>query len=243
MKDKVIQLLVVLVVLGAFAVGMLYGKLTIYEQGGTGGGSGTQNAAAPVGDNQPPPPEVTELDDATWQELLTDGAAVLGDESAEVTIVEFTDYQCPFCARYYTDTYSTIMSDYVDTGKVKYVFRDLPLSFHQNAKPASLAARCAGDQNKYFEMHDRIFEGQEEWSSGDPVEIFAGYAGEIGLNVSTYNSCYENDNHGAVIDADVALATKVGATGTPTFFINGSKLVGAQPTATFQNLIDTALGE
>ena len=136
-----------------------------------------------------------------------------------------------------------IVSDYVDTGEVKYILRDLPLSFHPNAKPAAMAARCAGDQGQYWEMHDKIFQGQEEWSKGGADEVFAGYARELGLNMGEYNSCYEDEVHAAAIDADLALAAKVGASGTPTFFINGVKLVGAQPITAFQAAIDEALGE
>jgi protein-disulfide isomerase len=155
--------------------------------------------------------------------------------------VEFTDYQCPFCKQAYETTYPQIMSEYVDVGKVRYLIRDLPLSFHPNAKPAALAARCAGDQGKYLEMHDTLFTNQEEWINlSDPGEEFKGYAQELGLS-GEFASCYDEDRYGDVIDDDVALANSVGATGTPTFFINGKPLIGAQPYSAFQAAIEAEL--
>ena len=245
MKDKLIPFFVALVVIGAFVVGNLYGKVTLYEKGLVLG-SETGNAAGQAVGNQPsqpqeaPAPQVIVGDQ--WDELLADAAIVKGDENADVTLVEFTDYQCPFCARFYSQTYDQLMKDYVDTGKVRYIMRDLPLSFHPNAKPAALAARCAGDQGKYFEMHDMLFETQAEWQGlADVTEAFSGYAADLGLNGASFSSCVSNGDHNDAIDADVALAGKVGATGTPSFFINGEKLVGAQPYATFQATIDAAL--
>jgi protein-disulfide isomerase len=248
MKDKLVPFLVMIVVVGAFILGNLYGKVTVYEKGGVAGantGSTATGNTAPVADpNQPAaPPPVTELTGDQWDEMLAKAEYSKGADGAAVTVVEFTDYQCPFCGRYYTDTYSQLMKDYVDTGKVRYITMDLPLSFHPNAKPGALAARCAGDQDKYWEMHDILFEKQAEWSEGsDAKDKLVGYAGDIGLNVSTFTSCYDDGTHNAAIDAAVAYAQSVGANGTPTFYIEGKQLVGAQPYSAFQTALDEALG-
>lgn len=241
-KDKLVPALVVMVVVAAFAVGMLYGKVQVYEKN-LGSGGGTQQAAA--GDPQAPqaPPEEAPLTEEQWDKLLAGAEFVKGDDDAPITMVEFTDYECPFCTRYYTETYGQIMKDYVDTGKVRYITRDLPLSFHPQAKPAALAARCAGDQGKYYEMHDLLFENQTSWSTGNAAEAFEGYAREIGLNVSQYTSCYEANTHNEAIDADLALAQEMGIGGTPSFVIEGDKLIGAQPYTAFQALLDRKLGE
>jgi protein-disulfide isomerase len=243
MKDKLVPFLVALVVIGAFAVGLLYGKVSVYEDGAVAGTKADNAAAVPAaGDAVAPPPEITTLTDEQWQEIVADPVAVKGEQNAAVTMVEFTDYQCPFCARYFIDTYGQIESNYIDTGKVQYLVRDLPLSFHANAKPAAIAARCAGDQDAYFEMHDKLYETQAEWSNtADPTEQFSGYAADLGLNQSTFGTCYSSGEYDAAVDEELALAAKVGASGTPTFFINGEKLVGAQPYTAFEAAIEAAL--
>ncbi len=240
MKDKLVPFLVALVIIAAFAVGLLYGKVTVYEQGG--GNKVAQGGNQPTTETQPVPEEKTQLTEEEWAEVISKAEMVKGSDSAKVTIAEFTDYQCPFCSRYYSDAYLSIMKDYVDTGKVKYMLFDLPLSFHPNAKPAALAARCAGDQGKYFEMHDQLFLNQDEWSEeSDPKTKFQAYAKTIGLNLTKYDSCVTEAKFTQAIDDSSALAAKVGANGTPTFYVNGKQLVGAQPYSEFQKAIEEAL--
>lgn len=242
MKDKVIPVLVVLLVAAAFAVGLLYGKVSVYEKGATK--AAVQEAAA--GDTAQAPqaiPTEGPLTDDQWNKVVAGAALVKGDKDAKVTVVEFTDYQCPFCERYFTETYTQLEKDYIDTGKIRYIMRDLPLPFHPNAKPAALAARCAGEQDKYWEMHDVLFAKQSEWSEGEPKEKFSGYAKDLGLNANQFASCFDDGKYNEAIDADAALASEVGASGTPTFMINGEKIVGAQPLNVFKQAIDKALGE
>lgn len=246
LKDKLIPALVVLLVVASFVIGMLYGKVSVYERLGTGnlaqngGGTGNNQPTQPTQPNAPEAP--VQLPDDQWKQIVDGAVAYKGNQKAKVTIVEFTDYQCPFCSRYFNDAYKQIISKYVDTGKVRYVARDLPLSFHPNAKPAALAARCAGDQKKYWEMHDLLFQKQTEWSDiSDPQAKFVEYAGTLGLNGNTFTSCFSSDKFGAAIDADTDLASTVGAGGTPTFYINGKQLVGAQPFSAFEAAIEAAL--
>ena len=239
MKDKLVPVLVALVVVAAFAMGLMYGKLSVYEKGGVAKGGETGDAQ-PTNQAQGPE-EPVQLTDSLWQELLAAKGQEKGEASAKVTIVEFTDYECPFCGRFVTDTYGKIMDDYVKTGKVKYALFDLPLPFHANAKTAALTALCAGDQGKYWEMHEKLFSTQEAWSSGDPKTKFQAYAKEIGLNTSKYDKCVTDGQFNQAIEDSTALAQKMGANGTPTFYINGKQLVGAQPYSEFQKVIDEAL--
>lgn len=226
-------------------IGAAFWTGTLYQQvKGLKGGSNSAVAGTGTGGSAPAqeaPRAVLEGDE--WEELLKDPAATLGDSSAKVTIVEFTDYQCPFCQRAFQDTYPQIKEKYVDTGKVFYVTRDLPLAFHGNAEPAALAARCAGDQGKYLEMHDKLFDNQDEWIVGEPGDKFAGYAGELGLDGGSFASCYGEEKFSEEIANDLALAGRVGATGTPTFFINGIQVVGAQPISAFEQVIEAELSK
>ena len=242
-KNNLMQIvLTVLLVGAAFAIGSMWTELKLTKAGKAGTNQPAQNQAAPNG--QAAPEQITQLTDEQWQEVLKDPAAVLGKDNAKVTMVEFTDYQCPFCEKYYTQTYGQIMKDYVETGKVKYVMRDLPLPFHPFAHAAAEAARCAGEQEKYVKFHDELFKNQAAWvAAKDPTDLFSGYAVKLGLKKSGFDSCVKNGDMKAAVDADLALAGKVGAGGTPTFFINGKILVGAQPYSSFKAAIDVALGE
>lgn len=237
-QERLIAVLTIALVGASFFLGYFYGQLTILRDG-------SQPSRALADDSAPqaaaPAPEAGPLSDSDWQDLLVSPAAAKGPEDAAVTIVEFTDYQCPFCSRHFQQTDSLIQENYVETGKVRYIARDLPLSFHANAHAASQAARCAGDQNKYWEMHDMLFNEQQAWSTGDPTEQFSNFAQDIGLDVATFDNCLSSEKYKDAVDADLALASRVGASGTPTFFINGIPLVGAQPYAAFEAAIDAAL--
>ena len=243
-QDKLIPVMTVALIAAAFFLGNLWGKVQIYEGGSTpsraAAGTPTDGSGDAAGALPAPAPEGP-LSEELWNEIITDPVYAFGEESASVTMVEFTDYQCPFCKRHFDETHSQVLSDYVNSGQVRYLFRDLPLSFHANAKPAALAARCAGDQGKYLEMHDKLFEMQDNWSNGSADEAFKGYASDLGLNTGTFDTCYDNGTYNEAIDAELALAAKVGASGTPTFFVNGTKIVGAQPFSAFQAAIDAAL--
>ncbi len=172
----------------------------------------------------------------------TDDARVLGDLDAPVTIVEFSDYQCPFCARHFQQTWPQLKTDYIDTGRIKYVFKDFPItSIHPEAPKAHEAARCAGDQDAYWALHDRLFLGQEEWAGNqDHVTVFKGYAAELGLDQGAFDACLDGGRNAANVSADVREGRSLGVTGTPTFFVDGYPLVGAQSIEVFQQAIDLA---
>lgn len=173
-----------------------------------------------------------------------DDDAILGNPDAKVTIIEFSDYQCPFCRRFWTDTLPQLKSQYIDTGKVRLVYRDFPLTFHPMAQPSAEAAECAGDQDKYWQMHDKIFAEQVKLGDGTvqyTLNDLKRWGGQIGLNTGEFNSCLDSRKHQAEVEKDFAAGGASGVSGTPSFFVNGKLIVGAQPFAQFQQLIDSEL--
>lgn len=205
--------------------------------------SGSASSGAVVANN-PAPTLPSEPSEPERVQVSLDGAAgVKGEENAPITIVEFSDYQCPFCERFYSQTLPSMLSDYVESGKVKLVFKDLPLPFHPNADNAAVAARCGGEQGNYWGMHDELFGNQESWVSlPDPSETFAGYATKIGLDGGKLKDCMKSGKFDKVIQENVREANKVGLSGTPSFVINGLSVVGAQPYQVFQQVLDQELG-
>ena len=158
-------------------------------------------------------------------QVSADDDAVKGSADAPVTIIEFSDFQCPFCARFYSQTLGEIDDKYIKTGKVKLVFRDFPLSFHQNAQKAAEAAECAEEQGKFWEMHDKLF------------------AKDLGLDSAKFDECLVSDKYASEVQKDFKDGQGAGISGTPSFFINGVKLVGAQPFSAFQQVIEQELNK
>lgn len=178
------------------------------------------------------------------QDIPIGDAYTLGDPEAPVTIVEYTDFQCPFCRRHFEETFSQIVENYVDTGTVRYVFKDFPLtSIHPQAREAAQAARCAGDQAAFLGMHDLLFERQDAWSNRTPTDIFIGYAEELGLDEATFDECLTSEKYAEAVDADLQEGAALGITGTPAFFLNGYPLSGAQPYSVFVQAIDSLLAQ
>lgn len=168
---------------------------------------------------------------------LIDDDAIKGDENAPVTIVEFSDYECPFCQRFWEQTLPQIEEKYIKTGKVKLIYRDFPLGFHANAQKAAEAAECSGEQGKYYEMHDKLF---AEGVSGG-VSAFKQYAADLKLDTKTFNECLDAGKMRAEIQKDSADGQSLGVSGTPAFFINGKEVVGAQPFSVFEQIIEAEL--
>jgi protein-disulfide isomerase len=171
-----------------------------------------------------------------------EAALILGDPDAPVTIVEYSDYQCPFCAQYTSDTWSRLKAEFVDTGRVRYVFKDFPLiNIHPQAPKAHEAARCAGEQGSYWEMHDLLFVGQAEWAGyPDHLTVFKRYAAGLGLDAATFDACLDSGRWAEAVNADLSEGARLGVRGTPSFFVDGYPLVGAQPYETFQYAIELA---
>src|SRR5262249_6614274 len=154
--------------------------------------------------------------------------------NAPVTIVEFSDFLCPFCRRA-QPTLSAIEKRYGD--KVRFAFRDYPLEqLHPGATRAAEAARCATDQGKFWPYHDRLF--QKATASPDDLKT---YAGEVGLDVAKFNECFASGKHAAAVQKDMHEGSRLGIGGTPAFFINGRMVSGAQPLEAFAQIIDDEL--
>jgi protein-disulfide isomerase len=168
-------------------------------------------------------------------ELSVDGAPSKGPAKAPVTIVEFSDFHCPFCKRV-LPTLAQIESRYGD--KVRLIFRDFPIdNLHPEASKAHEAARCADEQGKFWAYHDKLFAGPAKSSP----EIFKGFAKELGLNVTAFESCLDSGKYQAAVKKDIEEGNRAGVTGTPAFFINGRMISGAQPLESFVRVIDDEL--
>ncbi|MEE8423220.1 MAG: DsbA family protein [Thermodesulfobacteriota bacterium] len=191
------------------------------------------------GPAQPPTPSASEAS--------IDDDPILGDVDAPVTLIEFSDYKCPFCARFYRDTLPRIKKDYIEKGKVRYVFRDFPiLSIHPQAQKAAEAAQCSGDQGAYWEMHDRIFENQQAMK----IEDLKGHAEKLSLNMEDFNKCLDEGKYAEEVKKDIQAGQKAGVRGTPSFIlgkttkdgkVNGRFIRGAQPYQAFKVAIDALL--
>lgn len=198
----------------------------------------TAPAAAPAA----PPPDVRNVP------LSVKGRPSRGDDGARVTLVEFTDYQCPVCARHARESSPRILEEFVETGKVRYVVMDLPLeTIHKSAFKAAEASRCAGDQGKFWEMHDRLFEQQRS------LEPWSAHGEALGLDLAGFQQCLDSGRHAAGIRQDMAEAQRLGARGTPTFLlavtdaddssqVRGLSLIpGSRPFVAFKGDIERAL--
>jgi protein-disulfide isomerase len=168
---------------------------------------------------------------------LGDGQ-VLGEETAPLTLVEFTDYQCPFCRKFQTETFGRLKKAYIDSGKLRFVNRDLPLPMHQNALKAAQAARCASEQGKFWELRDLLI------SNGDNLgrEAILGYSKKLSLDMERFQQCFDGNKYSAEIQRDISEANAAGITGTPTFVlgktakdsVEGVRLDGAFPYTDFE---------
>lgn len=233
---------VIISVLGAIAIftaGIFLGQFlstgAILGRAGREGSPGASPAVAPDQLAQPEAPAGKPIEEAGGVGTLP----VKGNEDAPVTIIEFSEYQCPFCGRYSRETLPQITEDYIETGKVKYYFRDFPLSFHQYAQKASEATRCANDQGKFWEYHDQVFENQATLNEDNLKE----WAADLGLDADQFNDCLDEGQFEQVVKKDLADGQTAGVRGTPSFFINGQVLRGAQPYEEFKKVIDEALAE
>jgi len=185
-------------------------------------------------------------------QVSLDDDPVKGNPDAPLTIVEFSDFQCPFCQRFFQQTLPLIEENYIDTGKVKFVYRDMPLyNLHPNVGAVHIASECADEQGKFWEYHDTIFENQSVWQSLVPAEIQATlkqYASDLGLNIAEFNACIQSQVIADEITKDLSEGQRYGVTGTPAFFIGNEengfvKVVGAQPFVVFQSVIDNQINQ
>lgn len=182
----------------------------------------------PVQDAAPPAEVKVEIGDSP----------VKGADDAPVTMMEFADFQCPFCGRFYSDTLPAFQESYIDTGNVKFVFKHFPLdSIHPQAVPAALASECAKEQGKFWEYHDIIFQNQQLLSG----ENYERWAVQLGLDKTKFNDCYDSQKYLSRVASDVQQGNSAGVRGTPGFLINGQLVSGAQPFSVFQQIIEAEL--
>ena len=177
--------------------------------------------------------------------VSVDDDPVLGNANAKVTIIEFGDYQCPSCRLFWREIEPRLKKEYVDTGKVKLVFRDFPIKeIHPDATAAAMAAQCAADQGKYWEYHDRLFREQDK-GTDDVVRFKAAdlkkWGAAIRLDAAAFNACIDSARYQDEVAKDYADGIAVGIQGTPTFFINGRFVGGAQSFPVFKKIIDEEL--
>ena len=194
--------------------------------------------AQTLGDNQSavqgpvaaPTPEYTRYD------IPFDGFPSLGPADAPIVLVEFSDFQCPFCKSFHDETYRQLLAAY--PGKIRFVYRHLPLtSIHPEAFPSAEASMCANEQNVFWEYHDKLFENQDSLGR----DLYMQTATDLSLDAAMFEECLNAEKYKDLIQQDLEFAINLGIRSTPTFFINGIPLVGAQPLETFKQLIDKEL--
>ena len=172
-------------------------------------------------------------------EVDADSFRSMGQADAPVVVTEFSDYLCPACASVEQSLIPELIEQYVETGKVRFVYREFPLeSLHPNAPKASEAAICAGKQDKYWEMHEKLFATSAEWESGDPIAKFKGYAEELGLDSATFDECLDSGEGATVVKGDQLAGQMAGVNATPYFFINELPVRGGLPIQTLGQVID-----
>jgi len=176
-------------------------------------------------------------------------AAIKGNENAKLTIVEYSDFQCPFCGRFFSNTLPELKKNFIDTGKVKFAYKHFPLPFHTEADEAAESSECAKEQKKFWEMHDWIFTNSALWigKSGDSLkQVFVDGASSVGLDASKFESCYDSGKYRSIVQQHAAEGNKDGVSGTPTFLIGNeedgyTQVVGAQPYSVLEQVINAAL--
>jgi protein-disulfide isomerase len=212
---------------GIFVLGMFTHSKVASNEGGGG-----QPAVVAQPTAAGPTPTVGPVD------VSVDDDPALGPADAPVTIVEFSDFQCPYCARFQTETLPQIIQNYGD--KVRFVYRDFPLtSLHANALKAAEASECADDQGAYWKYHDLLFQNQ---SALDDASL-KNYAATLGLDTAAFNQCLDSDSTMSEIQKDYQDGITAGVQGTPAFFVNGNLIEGAQPYSVFQAAIEAALAK
>src|ERR1044071_869983 len=217
----------------AFAAGILLGYVVWGMDAPGANTPGAQTAGQTSGPVVEAP--VTQQAQYKRYDIPTNNFYALGPADAPITIVEFSDYECPFCRRWHDEVYKPLLAAY--PGKIRLVYRNLPLtSIHPDALAAAEAAMCAGEQDVYWKYHDKLFSSESLGNSA-----YLQYAQDLGLNMTTFKACLSDHKYQKTIEADSDFAINLGIRSTPTFFINGLALVGAQPLDVFKQVIDKEL--
>ncbi len=227
------KIMVVGLIVMAFVIGMLFEKVQIFE--GKGGVAPSVTGTPVAGASTAPSVNINEAGGVGH-------LPVKGSPDAKVTLIEFADFRCPFCEQFFSQTESQIIKNYVDTGKVKYAFRNYAFLGPASVVAAN-AAECANDQGKFWDMHEYLFKNQpsESDTSMYNTDTLTKAATSLGLNAAKFRTCLDAKTFDAKVQQDFVDGQKAGVTGTPAFFVNGTLISGAQPYSTFQQAIDAAL--
>ncbi len=230
--------LAITIFLLGFAMGGMWGRLNVLEGRNV---LGVQQAAPGIQQGQQgitPEPTLQAV-----KINVTSSDPVKGDPKAKVTVVEFADYQCPFCERFHKEIYKQILTDYVDTGKVKFVYKNLAFLGKESTDAAN-AALCAKEQNKFWEYHDYLFDNQNGENQGAfAPDNLKQFAVAVGLEPTQFNACLDSAKYNAQVEADQAEANKNGFNSTPSTAVGSVPLIGAQPYATFKSAIEAELAK
>jgi protein-disulfide isomerase len=232
------QILVTLLIIAAFLIGVLFTKVQYLEKNQT-----NPQAAAPSA--QANPQQAATAPVAGAKVNVDPGHfPIRGNKDAKVTIIEFADFRCPFCEQYFTNTESQIIKDYVDTGKVKLTFRNFAFLGPASVTAAD-ASECANDQGKFWNYYEYLYKNQpsESDTSMYNTDTLTQAAVSLGMNGDTFKTCLDSKADEAKANKDLADGQKAGVSGTPSFFINGTPLVGAQPYSAFKTIIDQELAK
>ena len=223
----------VLVVL-AFAAGILVGYVS-WGAGIGGGPAASSQTANESSSLAVEAPLATQEPEYVRYDVFSADAHSLGPEDAPITIVEFSDFQCPFCRRWHEEVYEPLLASY--PGQIRIVYRHLPLtSIHPEAFSAAEASMCAGEQDAFWQYHEKLFSSENLGS-----EVYTQYAQDLKLDITTFEACMTDHKYQAAIQKDSDFALDLGIRSTPTFFINGLAIVGAQPLDAFKQVIDKEL--
>jgi len=242
-KSSSISSLFILLIPVAFFVGLGIGYLAWgedlarykqaadYAEQASATAQAEQQAAAAQPAEQPQQPQ-----DVVRYDVPENDNPSIGPQDAPITLIEFSDYQCPYCQRWHDEVFTRLLEDYPD--QVRIVFRDFPLtSIHPEAAPAAEAANCANEQGVFWEFHNKLFGG--EYALGQ--QAYSQYAADLGMDTQSFEECVSSGRYSDEVQADFQFAAKMGVQSTPTFFLNGIPLVGAQPYEVFQQVIEMEL--
>lgn len=179
-------------------------------------------------------------------DIPIDSRPFLGQADAPILVVEFLDYQCPYCKEFAENIVANLKEEYIDSGQVRFVTKDFPLTGHETAWPASLAANCVhkiAGAEIFFKYHDLLFDQQAEWiDQEEPKDLFVSFGQQVGLDKETFERCYDNQEPQEDIQQDIQDGQAVGVNGTPVFFVNGKVFVGVPPTfEDMREIIESAL--
>lgn len=225
-------ILMLLLLVASFLLGMLTTKVQYLQNGNQQTAPSGQQAGAQVTTAPGKPVDVA-----------VGSLPVMGNKDAKVKVIEFADFQCPFCSQWFKTVEPNMISDYVKTGKIAFYWRDYPFLGQESTDSAN-AARCANEQNRFWDFHNYLYTNQGQENSGTfSKDNLKKFAATLGLNTQQFNDCVDSGKYAKDVQTDLSDGQKAGVNGTPTVFINGVPVVGAQPYTAFKSAIDAALAK